>query len=108
VCVRHGREIARCGLVSEGGERGGKGVQREEEEEEEEEGKGEDKGGRGMVVGMQAVYEELKPTMARHFPFELDTFQKEAVVHLERVGRPPNFFPLLHRTSSPANAFGPV
>ena len=27
----------------------------------------------------------LRPNMAHHFPFELDTFQKEAICHLEQV-----------------------
>ena len=33
---------------------------------------------------MEAAFSELRPYLALHFPFELDTFQKEAVVHLER------------------------
>lgn len=32
---------------------------------------------------IEAAYELLRPTMARRFPFELDTFQKESVVHME-------------------------
>lgn len=35
--------------------------------------------------GGQAEFEALKPTMAKQYPFELDTFQKAAVLHLERV-----------------------
>ena len=28
---------------------------------------------------------ELKPSLALHYPFELDTFQKEAIIHMEVV-----------------------
>lgn len=34
---------------------------------------------------LDGAFNRLKPTMARKYPFELDTFQKEAVVHLEQV-----------------------
>ncbi|KAK9854771.1 hypothetical protein WJX84_006472 [Apatococcus fuscideae] len=33
---------------------------------------------------LDGAFNRLKPTMARKYPFELDTFQKEAVVHLEQ------------------------
>lgn len=32
---------------------------------------------------IEAAFDILRPTLARQFPFELDTFQKESVVHLE-------------------------
>lgn len=41
-----------------------------------------------MASGMpdlQQRFKALKPRMAHHFPFELDTFQKEAIIHLEQV-----------------------
>jgi hypothetical protein len=41
-----------------------------------------------MASGMPDLeqrYRALKPRMAHRFPFELDTFQKEAIVHLEQV-----------------------
>ena len=34
---------------------------------------------------MAAAYERLRPHLAHTFPFELDTFQKEAVLLLEQV-----------------------
>ena len=34
---------------------------------------------------MAAAYERLQPHLAHTFPFELDTFQKEAVLLLEQV-----------------------
>ena len=37
---------------------------------------------------LDGAFSRLKPTMARKYPFELDTFQKEAVVHLEQVCLP--------------------
>ena len=33
---------------------------------------------------MEAAFSDLRPNLALTYPFELDTFQKEAVVHLER------------------------
>jgi len=33
---------------------------------------------------VEAAFAELRPNLALHHPFELDLFQKEAVVHLER------------------------
>lgn len=43
---------------------------------------------RGEVSNVNAEFERLRPTLAHYFPFELDGFQKEAVIHLERVGLP--------------------
>ncbi len=40
---------------------------------------------RGGVEDLAGEFERLRPKMAHHFPFELDNFQKEAIVHLERV-----------------------
>ncbi len=40
---------------------------------------------RGGIKDLAGEFERLRPSMAHHFPFELDTFQKEAVVHLEKV-----------------------
>lgn len=40
---------------------------------------------RGGIKDLSGEFERLRPSMAHHFPFELDTFQKEAVVHLEKV-----------------------
>lgn len=40
---------------------------------------------RGGVRDLDAEFERLRPNMAYQFPFELDRFQKEAVVHLEQV-----------------------
>lgn len=40
---------------------------------------------RGGVADLDGEFERLRPNLAHHFPFELDRFQKEAVVHLERV-----------------------
>ena len=37
-------------------------------------------------TGVAAAFERLRPHLAHTFPFELDTFQKEAVVLLEQVG----------------------
>ncbi|CAL8471306.1 g10848 [Coccomyxa elongata] len=39
---------------------------------------------RGGIKDLAGEFERLRPSMAHHFPFELDTFQKEAVVHLEK------------------------
>lgn len=39
---------------------------------------------RGGVPDVAAAFDALRPRLALHFPFELDTFQKEAVVHLEQ------------------------
>ncbi len=41
-----------------------------------------------MASGMPDLekrFAALKPHMAHYFPFELDTFQKEAILHLEQV-----------------------
>ena len=40
---------------------------------------------RGAVSDVHARFERLRPGLAHHFPFELDGFQKEAVIHLEQV-----------------------
>ena len=40
---------------------------------------------RGGVRDLDAEFERLRPNLAYRFPFELDRFQKEAVVHLEQV-----------------------
>lgn len=40
---------------------------------------------RGAIRDVNAEFERLRPNLAHHFPFELDSFQKEAVIHLERV-----------------------
>ena len=40
---------------------------------------------RGAVTNVHAEFERLRPGLAHHFPFELDGFQKEAVIHLEQV-----------------------
>ena len=40
---------------------------------------------RGAVSDVHAEFERLRPGLAHHFPFELDGFQKEAVIHLEQV-----------------------
>ena len=40
---------------------------------------------RGTVSNVHAEFERLRPGLAHHFPFELDGFQKEAVIHLEQV-----------------------
>jgi antiviral helicase SKI2 len=39
----------------------------------------------GTVKHLAAEFDRLRPNLAHHFPFELDTFQKEAIVHLEMV-----------------------
>ncbi|MEW5305638.1 MAG: hypothetical protein WDW36_008165 [Sanguina aurantia] len=38
---------------------------------------------KGSLPDVNAAFEALRPGLAMHFPFELDTFQKEAVLHLE-------------------------
>ena len=40
---------------------------------------------RGGIDDLTAKFEALRPNLAHVFPFELDTFQKEAVVHMEEV-----------------------
>ena len=40
---------------------------------------------RGGSPNVQAAFERLRPSLAMTHPFELDTFQKEAVIHLEQV-----------------------
>lgn len=40
---------------------------------------------RGGVKDLAGEFERLRPNLAHHFPFELDNFQKEAIVHLEKV-----------------------
>lgn len=39
----------------------------------------------GTVKNLAREFDKLRPSMAHQFPFELDTFQKEAVLHLEMV-----------------------
>ena len=39
---------------------------------------------RGGVPDLNASWASLLPQLALSFPFELDTFQKEAIVHLEQ------------------------
>lgn len=34
---------------------------------------------------LEGVWSALKPHLAHRFPFELDAFQKEAFIHLEKV-----------------------
>jgi antiviral helicase SKI2 len=38
---------------------------------------------RGGIPNLAAAWSELKPSLALSYPFELDIFQKEAVLHLE-------------------------
>lgn len=38
---------------------------------------------RGGISDLAGAWAALKPSLALSFPFELDTFQKEAVLHLE-------------------------
>lgn len=38
---------------------------------------------RGGIDDLPAAWAELTPRLAVTYPFELDTFQKEAVLHLE-------------------------
>lgn len=40
---------------------------------------------RGGIPDVRAAFDRLRPSLAMNFPFELDTFQKEAVIHLEQV-----------------------
>ena len=40
---------------------------------------------RHPVANVSAEFEKIRPSMALTFPFELDDFQKEAVVLLEEV-----------------------
>ena len=40
---------------------------------------------RGGVDDLTAKFEALRSNLAHVFPFELDTFQKEAVIHMEEV-----------------------
>ena len=40
---------------------------------------------RGAISNVNAEFERLRPDLAHSFPFELDGFQKEAVIHLEQV-----------------------
>ena len=40
---------------------------------------------RGGIPNVQAAFERLRPSLAMTHPFELDTFQREAVIHLEQV-----------------------
>jgi antiviral helicase SKI2 len=39
---------------------------------------------RGGIDDLDASWSALLPRLAATYPFELDTFQKEAVVHLEQ------------------------
>ena len=47
------------------------------------------------IPNLAAEWAALKPRLAHYFPFELDTFQKEAVWHLEKA-----------RTATPATEHG--
>ena len=40
---------------------------------------------RGAIADVAAQFEALRPNLAHAFPFELDTFQKEAILHIEQV-----------------------
>lgn len=40
---------------------------------------------RGGIPHLEAAFERLRPDLAMTHPFELDAFQKEAVLHLEQV-----------------------
>ena len=40
---------------------------------------------RGGIPNMKAEFEKLRPHLAMTHSFELDTFQKEAVLHLEKA-----------------------
>lgn len=37
------------------------------------------------IANLDEAYAEIRGSMAMHFPFELDTFQKEAICNLEMV-----------------------
>jgi hypothetical protein len=50
---------------------------------------------RGGIPNLAAAWSELKPSLALSYPFELDTFQKEAVLHLE-AGRSVGAWCALH------------
>ena len=39
----------------------------------------------GGMPDLEQRFRALKPRMAHRFPFELDAFQKEAIIHLEQV-----------------------
>ena len=40
---------------------------------------------RGGIANVNAAFDQLRPSLAMTHPFELDNFQKEAVIHLEQV-----------------------
>lgn len=40
---------------------------------------------RGGISDVKAAFNQLRPSLAMTHPFELDIFQKEAVIHLEQV-----------------------
>jgi antiviral helicase SKI2 len=40
---------------------------------------------RGGIPHLKAAFERRRPNLAMTHPFELDTFQKEAVLHLEQA-----------------------
>ena len=40
---------------------------------------------RGGIPDVKGEFEQLRPAMAHSFPFELDAFQKEAILLLEQV-----------------------
>ena len=40
---------------------------------------------RGAIKDVNTEFEHLRPDLVHLFAFELDGFQKEAVIHLERV-----------------------
>jgi antiviral helicase SKI2 len=35
------------------------------------------------IPDMASAFDRLRPALAKQYPFELDTFQKEAVIHME-------------------------
>ena len=39
----------------------------------------------GGMKDIDAAFDALRPDLAKSYPFELDAFQKEAVLHLEQV-----------------------
>ena len=43
---------------------------------------------RVSMPDLAAQWERLRPDLAFSFPFELDTFQKEAILHLEQASAP--------------------
>ena len=43
---------------------------------------------KGGIPDVATAFNRLRPSLAMTHPFELDTFQKEAVIHLEQVWSP--------------------